>query len=55
MVPHEMPKESFLQGLDVMEQLAKAGERLAAGWLDSLLSQTSVNNCNQVGGTRPAP
>lgn len=23
MVPHEMPKESFLQGLDVMEQLAK--------------------------------
>ena len=29
MVPHEMPKESFLQGLDVMEELAhKAGDFL---------------------------
>ena len=28
MVPHEMPKDSFLQGLDVMEELAqKAGDR----------------------------
>lgn len=33
----------------------EAGERLAAGWLDSLLSQTSINDCNQMGGTRPAP
>ena len=29
MVPHEMPKESFLQGMDVMEQLAKQ----AKDWL----------------------
>ena len=30
MVPHEMPKESFLQGLDVMEQLATGREGLSA-------------------------
>lgn len=34
MVPHEMPKESFLQGLDVMEQLAKqAKDWLLVGWI----------------------
>ena len=55
MVPHEMPKGSFLQAPGCDGAVGEAGERLAAGWLDSLLSQTSVNNCNQVGGTRPAP
>lgn len=34
MVPHEMPKGSFLQGLDVMEQLAKqAKDWLLVGWI----------------------
>ena len=34
MVPHEMPKESFLQGMDVMEQLAKqAKDWLLVGWI----------------------
>lgn len=34
MVPHEMPKESFLQGLDVMEELAgQANDWLLIGWI----------------------
>ncbi|MGN0482349.1 MAG: DUF3878 family protein [Lachnospiraceae bacterium] len=34
MVPHEMPKESFLQGLDVMEQLAvQAKDRSLVRWI----------------------
>lgn len=34
MVPHEMPKESFLQSMDVMEQLAKqAKDWLLFGWI----------------------
>lgn len=34
MVPHEMPKESFLQGLDVMEELAgQANDWLLISWI----------------------